>query len=216
MAARRSDPDATENRRRLVAALHDHLVAHINEAPNVDVLVELGCGSGVLTLMLARARPETRIIGMDPSTDRLRKAAAAAADLGVLGRVEFERADLVTLPLPDGATSLLVGAEVLTRSSNGRVLISEIARILRPGGSAVLLETAPLPGSSTSRKGTLVPSLQRPGADEGALRSLIENSPLKGQGTLTRHSCGPDESFLEISLTRAIPPERKPTSWRTE
>ena len=212
--ARRSDADRDEPRRRVAAALHDRLVARVREAGDLDRLVELCCGSGLLTLQLAESHPDTKITGLDSSTDHLRKATAAATELQIIDRVDFERTDLVTLPLPDATADLIVGARALTRTSNPRVLLSEISRILRPGARAILVDDIPETGHTGSRRGTLLPSLSRPGTDEETLRTLINTSALKDHIHFARHPYPPDGSFLELTLNRPVPPKRERTSWR--
>jgi trans-aconitate 2-methyltransferase len=55
-------------------------------------VVDLGCGSGELTAMLATELPDSRIEGLDSSEDMLKGAAARASE-----RVTFRRADIATL-----------------------------------------------------------------------------------------------------------------------
>lgn len=212
MAARSgSSPEPT--RRELLAALHDRLVERVRSVEGGERLVELACGSGTLTLRLADARTDLEIIGMDPSTDRLRKATEATTHMGVTDRVRFERADLSTLPLSDGTASILVAAGVLGAASNPFALASEIHRVLAVGGVAFLVEDVPEAGT-TNRRGTLLPSLSRPGRDEEAVRSVVARSPFRSDATFTRLPLGDYGSFLELVLKRPPPPERAPTTWR--
>jgi trans-aconitate 2-methyltransferase len=58
------------------------------DADSPDVIVDLGCGDGPLTLGLARRWPHARIVGVDSSPQML----AAARDLDHAGRVEWVQA----------------------------------------------------------------------------------------------------------------------------
>lgn len=53
-----------------------------------DVIVDVGCGTGSLLMLVARAAPRARLIGVDPDPDVLRRAAAKAARAQVGVRFE--------------------------------------------------------------------------------------------------------------------------------
>ena len=66
------------------------LVARVGaEAPRT--VVDLGCGPGNLTALLAARWPEARVVGLDSSREMVEAARREAA--GVAG-VDFEQADL--------------------------------------------------------------------------------------------------------------------------
>lgn len=201
-----------ESDRSLVAAFHDRLLETVRSLPTGGDLIELGCGSGTLTVRLADARSDLRIMGIDSSTDRLRRATQVVTEVGLADRIRFERADPATLPLPDHAASIVVAAGCLGAVSNPHALLSEIHRVLRPGGTAVLVDDVPEAGPRT-RQGTLVPPLARPTHDEDALQSVVRRSPFKDQSKTSRHAYA-GGTFLELILTRPVPPERAPTAWR--
>ena len=64
------------------------LLAQIAPAPG-DVIVDVGCGTGTLAIMLARDGPSVRVIGVDPDPDILDRARIKASRAGVA--VQFER-----------------------------------------------------------------------------------------------------------------------------
>lgn len=206
-------PTPEPTRADLLAALHDRLVERVRSVKGGQCLVELACGSGTLTLRLAAARPDLEVIGLDASTDHLRKATEAATHIALTDRVRFERADYSVLPLSDGTVSIFVAAGVLGTAVNPRAVASEIHRVLAHDGVAILVEDVPEAGTE-SRGGTLLPSLSRPGRDDEAIRDVIARSPFSGDATFALQPLGSHGSFLEITLTRPSPPERKPTSWR--
>jgi ubiquinone/menaquinone biosynthesis C-methylase UbiE len=198
----------------MVAAIHDRLAERAHGVGAGRSLLELGCGSGALTLRLAEACPDLRIVAIDPSTDRLRKGWEAATAMELGDRVRFERADLGCLPIPDGTMSMVIAARVLGPASNPSAVLSEIHRAVEFGGSAFIIEDVPESGATAARRGTLLPSLNRMGRDEEALRGVILRSPFRKNAKLARRAVGAAGSFLEIELHRPEPPERPPTSWR--
>lgn len=62
-------------------------MAQINPRPR-DVIVEIGCGEGELTLLLAAAAPEATLIAIDADEAALRRAEARARAAG-FNRVQF-------------------------------------------------------------------------------------------------------------------------------
>ena len=128
--------------------------------------------------------------------------------------MRFDRADLSTLPLPDGAADIIVASCALGSTANPLVLLSEIARILSPHGTAVLVEDVPEGGRTKARKATVLPTLQRPGRNEDFLRTAVKRCSLREAAQMTRYPAGND-SFLEIHLSHGGPPpaRRGGSSW---
>lgn len=114
-------------------------------------VLDLGAGSGRATLMVALARPATRVVaadiyegywGIDDNTpDRLRRNASAA---GVADRVEVQLADMRALPFPDASFDGVVSSfaiDHLNRDDRRRAL-AEAARVLREGGHLLIMNLA--------------------------------------------------------------------------
>jgi len=64
------------------------LLEQISPNPR-DVIVDVGCGTGTLALMLKRAAPGATLIGLDPDPEVLARASKRANDAGL--KIEFER-----------------------------------------------------------------------------------------------------------------------------
>ncbi|NEK60080.1 methyltransferase [Geodermatophilus sabuli] len=107
-------------------------------APDAEVALDLGCGTGVLAAALAAARLTVRVVATDQSAAAVRSATetAAANDLG--DRIDVVRDDAAE-SLADGGVDLVVlnppfhvGAAVVTTAADR--LFAAAARVLRPGG----------------------------------------------------------------------------------
>src|SRR5438067_13165814 len=85
--------------RPLSAADRTRLEATLSEASpgDSDVVVEVGCGTGRLTLPMAAMTP-ARVIGVDSEARMLEVARSKDA----LGRVEWRRGSAYRLPLDNG------------------------------------------------------------------------------------------------------------------
>lgn len=109
---------------------HD-LVARIG-AVTPEVVVDLGCGNGPLTLSLAQRWPSARIIGIDNSPEMLAKA----RELDPTGRVEWLGADLAQWrPGSLGvAPDVVVSNAALQWVSDHHVVIDRVIESLAPDG----------------------------------------------------------------------------------
>lgn len=103
-------------------------------APDARVL-EIGCGTGQMSLYLARA--DRIVIGADLTRASLRLAAAAARRFGVDG-VQFVETDLHRPGLRAGAFDVVYTSGVLHHTPDPRQSFAELLPLLRPGGVIVL------------------------------------------------------------------------------
>lgn len=95
-------------------------------------IVDCGCGTGYnLRVLLA---PYGRTFGFDLEADAMRRARAAGRPL--------VRATIEQIPFAPASFDLATSFDVLQSVPDDRAAIREIARILKPGGYAVLNVTA--------------------------------------------------------------------------
>jgi SAM-dependent methyltransferase len=100
-----------------------------------DVLLDLACGRGGYGLELA-ARTGARLIGIDFATEAVRQAAELAASRNIAA--EFRVGDLAATGLPDGSVDGVVVVDAIQFPPDPAAAYAELARVLRPGGRAVL------------------------------------------------------------------------------
>jgi cyclopropane-fatty-acyl-phospholipid synthase len=101
-------------------------------ADGMDIL-ELGCGWGSLTLWMAEKFPGSRITGVSNSATQRAHIEAEAARRG-FSNVRIVTADMNVFEAGDGAFDRVVSVEMFEHMKNYRLLMSKVARWLRPGG----------------------------------------------------------------------------------
>ncbi len=97
-------------------------------------VLDLGCGTATLTLLIKETHPESEVVGLDGDLRVLKMARAKVAKSGVA--VILNQGMAFELPYPDGAFDRVVSSLVLhhlTREAKARAL-KEAFRVLRPGG----------------------------------------------------------------------------------
>jgi ubiquinone/menaquinone biosynthesis C-methylase UbiE len=107
--------------------------------PPGGIALDVGSGPGSVTASLAHAAgPDGLALGVDISEPMLARAVRAAAG----PQVGFLRADAQRLPLRDETVDAAVSIAVLQLIPDPAATLSEIARVLRPGGRlAVMVPT---------------------------------------------------------------------------
>lgn len=105
-----------------------------------ETVIDLGCGAGIDTLLGARlVAPGGRAIGLDTLPEMLAQASAHAA-AGGIANVEWVRGELEAIPLPDDGIDVAISNGVLNLSPRKGRALSEIFRVLRPGGRLSLAD----------------------------------------------------------------------------
>ena len=98
-------------------------------------IVEVGCGTGQMSLYLARA--DRLVIAADLTQASLLLGAQAARRFG-LARVRFVETDLRQAGLKEGAFDVVYSSGVLHHTPDPRASFARLATLARPGGMIVL------------------------------------------------------------------------------
>lgn len=99
-------------------------------------LLDVPCGTGELEPRLLARRPELQITGVDLSPEMLRRAQPKDADR----RVSWVAADVLHLPFANEQFDCVVCANSFHYFASPQGSLAELRRVLRPGGSLVLLD----------------------------------------------------------------------------
>ena len=111
------------------------------------LVLEVGVGSGVNLPLYGPA--VTRVVGLDPSPELLRLASKRAADVVI--PVSLLRASAEDLPVADAVFDTIVMTWTLCSIPNPIAALTEMRRVLRPGGRLIFVEHGLSPEIRTAR-----------------------------------------------------------------
>ncbi len=147
--------------------------------------LDLGCGTGFLSLELA-ARGH-RVTGVDFAPSMIALAEAKAAERGLA--VRFEQGDAEQLPYPPAGFDLAISRHVLWTLPHPEAAIDEWIRVLRPGGRLVVVDGAVLDGSDRSPARSR-DARRMPGPARNMRRSATNcRSLAAGRGSRSKRCC---------------------------
>jgi ubiquinone/menaquinone biosynthesis C-methylase UbiE len=123
--------------RLIYAPFARRIVRGITSLEGGSTVVDLGTGPGILAIEFHKLLPQAKIIGVDLSSDMLEIARRNADEAGMsnyetrLGRAE-------EIPAKSNSVNLVVTQSSLHEWEDPQEGLSEIFRILKPGGSLIL------------------------------------------------------------------------------
>jgi len=112
-----------------------------------ELVLEVGVGSGLNLPLYGPA--VTRVVAVDPSPELLRLASKRTADAVV--PVSLLRASAEDLPLADAVFDTIVMTWTLCSIPNPIAALTEMRRVLRPGGRLIFVEHGLSPEIRTAR-----------------------------------------------------------------
>jgi SAM-dependent methyltransferase len=106
-------------------------VAELREG---ETVLDLGSGGGIDVLLSARrVGPTGTAFGLDMTDEMLALAQRNARDAGVANAI-FLKGEIEAIPLPAGSVDVVISNCVINLSIDKAAVLTEIARILKPGG----------------------------------------------------------------------------------
>jgi ubiquinone/menaquinone biosynthesis C-methylase UbiE len=126
-----------------MSKVYDKLVGQAELADAQSVL-EIGCGTGNLTIRAKRQNPDVNVVGSDPDPRALARAERKASGLN---GIRFDRAYAQQLPYPDEAFDRVLSSmmwhhlDPQTKASAA----TEVLRVLRPGGTLQIVDVVGAP-----------------------------------------------------------------------
>jgi demethylmenaquinone methyltransferase/2-methoxy-6-polyprenyl-1,4-benzoquinol methylase len=121
------------------------LVSRLPVGPD-DVVLDVATGTAAVALELVRQKG-CSVVGLDQSPDMLAEARRRLLFSAETKRVRLVEASAQELPFEDGTFDGLTGAYLMRYLDDLQAGLHELARVLRPGATAALLDFGVPPGA---------------------------------------------------------------------
>ena len=105
-----------------------------------QAILDLATGTADLAIALAKHNPEAHIVGMDISEKMLEIGKEKVKQLGLESQIELRLGDAASLPFDDNSFDAVTVAFGVRNFENKERGLSEIHRVLKPNGHAIVLE----------------------------------------------------------------------------
>jgi SAM-dependent methyltransferase len=170
----------------------ERFVARMGFEPRARVL-DIACGTGNATIALARRGAV--VTGLDITPHLLEEARARAVREGL--RIRFDEGFAETLPYPDGSFDVLVSMFGIMFSPLPATAVSEMARVLRPGGRLALANWTP---SGFSGKISAIVGRYLPPPPQSTISPFLGGPYLWGEEATLRDRLKPGFDAVETSV----------------
>ena len=103
-------------------------------------VLDLGCGTGTLTLMIKEAFPDSDVVGFDGDPEVLEIARRKAREAGV--SIKWDEGMAYQLPYPNSSFDRVLSSMVFHHlaTQDKESALTEIYRVLKPGGELHLVD----------------------------------------------------------------------------
>ncbi|KAL6785298.1 VTE6 [Auxenochlorella protothecoides x Auxenochlorella symbiontica] len=122
-----------------IQAKHDFVDRMIQFAgvSNPGSILDVGCGIGGTTRMLASRFPGAKVAGITLSPNQVARGTALAAEKG-LANCEFKVMDALKMDYPDNSFDVVWACESGEHMPDKGAYVREMVRVLKPGGTLVI------------------------------------------------------------------------------
>lgn len=105
-------------------------------------VLDIGCGTGTLAIMLERRTPDVRIVGLDPDPNALDRARRKAREAGAA--IDWMQGFADAIAQPDETFDHVLSSLMLHHLDRAtkRAALRDVRRVLKPGGSVHIMDFA--------------------------------------------------------------------------
>lgn len=121
----------------------DHMKRRLLEQTDIqpgDKVLDIGCGTGTLTIMAKKAHPEAQVTGLDPDPEILKIAGNKAKEADT--KLHLDEATATDIPYPDRYFNLVISSLMIHHlvTEDKIKALREVYRILIPPGQVHILD----------------------------------------------------------------------------
>ena len=141
--------------------------------PRNAAILDVGCGGGWTVRRLAVLAPEAKVVGLDYSAASVAVSRDTNAHGIEAGRVQIELGSVATLPFPDRSFDIVTAVETHYYWPDLPANVREVLRVLKPGGSFVLIAETYRGGPFRLVYGIVMPLLRAAFLSDAEHRDLL-------------------------------------------
>jgi ubiquinone/menaquinone biosynthesis C-methylase UbiE len=154
------------------ATMTDWALQQVEVPKNASVL-DVGCGGGRTVARLAALAPEGKAFGLDYSATSVAVSRNTNAGEIEKGRVQIEQGSVAALPFPDRTFDVVTAVETHYYWPDLPANIREVLRVLKPGGTFVLVAETYRGGPLRLIYGIVMPLLRAAFLSDAEHRDLL-------------------------------------------
>ncbi|MGQ9506165.1 MAG: class I SAM-dependent methyltransferase [Thermogutta sp.] len=114
-----------------------------------DLLLDLGCGTALIPILLVETLPSARIVALDYSRNMLLLGRRHVIDKNLQKAILLLRADAKSLPFPDRVFPQVVSNSLIHHLPDPKLAFDEAYRVTKPGGLLFFRDLARPPNKKT-------------------------------------------------------------------
>jgi ubiquinone/menaquinone biosynthesis C-methylase UbiE len=154
--------------------------------PKSATILDVGCGGGSTVRRLAALASEGKVIGLDYSSASVVVSRDTNAKEIEAGRVQIERGSVAALPFPDRTFDIVTAVETHYYWPDLPANVREILRVLKPGGTFVLIAETYRGGPFRLLYGVAMPLLRAAFLSDAQHRDLLTQAGFAEVATMHR------------------------------
>lgn len=172
-------------------------------APRPRVL-DVGTGTARIPIHICRLRPAFEITAIDLAEHMLNLGCQNVADSGFQELIRLEKADAKRLPYADGAYDAVISNSIIHHIPRPLGCLSEMARVLKPGGALFIRDLLRLPGDDQ-----IMAILARHAAGASAHQRQMFEDSLRAALTVAEV----EELLEQVGLSRSLVRQSSDRHW---
>ncbi|MGH2360050.1 MAG: class I SAM-dependent methyltransferase [bacterium] len=177
------------------------LIIDFTGAGPQDTVLDVACGGGIV--VCAFAKVVRHATGIDLTPAMIERARALAAEQG-LTNVSWKQGDVLPLPYPDGAFSLVTSRFAFHHFLDPTAVLAEMKRVCAPGGRVAVIDSEASPDPAKAAEFNRMEKLRDPSHVRalplGELKSLFVQSRLSAPRVTNYRLEGELEGLLSHSF----------------
>jgi ubiquinone/menaquinone biosynthesis C-methylase UbiE len=157
------------------AAMTDWGLQQVTVAKNATIL-DVGCGGGRTVQRLLALAPDGKVVGLDYSSASVAVSRETNAQEIEAGRVQIEQGSVAALPFPDRSFDLVTAVETHYYWPDLPANVREVLRVLKPGGTFLLIAETYRGGPFRWLYGVVMPLLRAAFLSDEEHRDLLSKA----------------------------------------